>query len=61
MKTFSGKHSKKIDPRQAVREARKAAGRVFAPGEVELLYVREDGTEIHRLNPVTIPGYTYSF
>ena len=61
MKTFSGKHSKKTDPRQIVREARKAARPVFAPGEAELFYVREDGTEIHKLNPVSIPGYTYAF
>ena len=61
MKVFSGKHSKKIDPRQALREARKAARPVCGPGEAELLYVREDGSEVHRLNPVTIPGYTHSF
>lgn len=61
MKTFSGKRSKKIDPRQAVREARKAARPVFAPGEATLLYVQEDGSEIYVLNPVSIPGYTYSF
>ncbi len=61
MKAFSAKRSKKVDHRQAIREARKAARPVFAPGEAELLYVCEDGSEVHMLNPVSIPGYTYSF
>jgi hypothetical protein len=61
MKTFSPKHSKKADTRQAVREARKAARPVFEPGEAELYLVAEDGSKYYLLNPVTIPGYTYSF
>lgn len=61
MKVFSAKRFKKADSRQALREARKAARPVFAPGEAELYLVTEDGREYYRLNPVTIPGYTYSF
>ncbi len=61
MKTFSGKRSKKIDLRQAARETRKAARPVFAPGEAELDFIGPDGSEYYRLNPVSIPGYTYAF
>ena len=61
MKTFSPKRSKKFDARQAVREARKAARPVFEPGEAELYLVTKDGSECYLLNPITIPGYTYSF
>ena len=61
MKAFPEKRSKKINLRQAVREARKAARPVFAPGEAELYLKTEDGREYYRLNPVSIPGYTYSF
>ena len=39
----------------------KAARPAFAPGEAELYLVTEDGREYYRLNPVSIPGYTYSF
>jgi hypothetical protein len=61
MKKFSAKHSKRFDAKQAAREARKAARPVFAPGEAELYLKTEDGREYYRLNPVSIPGYTYSF
>ena len=61
MKTYSAKHSKKVDTRRAVREARKAARPVFAPGEAELDFIGPNGEEYYRLNPVSIPGYTYSF
>jgi hypothetical protein len=61
MKQFSAKRSKRLNPRQAVREARKAARPVFAPGEAELFLKTEDGREYYRLNPVSIPGYTYAF
>ena len=58
MKTSFVKRSKKPHPRQALREARKAARPVFAPGEAELYLVTEDGSEYYRLNSVSIPGYT---
>lgn len=61
MKAFSPKRSKKIDARRALREARKAARPVFAPGEAELDFIGPDGAKYYRLNPVSIPGYTYSF
>ena len=61
MKVSSAKRSKKADPRRAVREARKAARPVFAPGEAELDFIGADGSKYYRLNPVSIPGYTYSF
>lgn len=61
MKAFSAKHSKKVNTRQAVREAYKAARPVFAPGEAELDFIGPNGEEYYRLNPVSIPGYTYSF
>jgi hypothetical protein len=61
MKQFSAKRSKRLNPHQAVREARKAARPVFAPGEAELFLKTEDGREYYRLNPVSIPGYTYAF
>lgn len=61
MKAFSAKHSKKLNARPAVREARKAARPVFAPGEAELDFIGPNGEEYYRLNPVSIPGYTYSF
>ncbi|MGI4740986.1 MAG: hypothetical protein ACRYG7_37945 [Janthinobacterium lividum] len=61
MKTFSPKHSKKIDPRQAEREARKAANRAIAPERIAAVHVLSDGQEVIELKPVSIPGYTYSF
>ncbi|WP_375416744.1 hypothetical protein [uncultured Hymenobacter sp.] len=62
MKVSSAKRSKKKPhPRQAIRDARKAARPVFAPGEAELYLVTEDGREYYRLNHVSIPGYTYAF
>jgi hypothetical protein len=61
MKQFSAKRFKRLNPQQAVREARKAARPVFAPGEAELFLKTEDGREYYRLNPVSIPGYTYAF
>lgn len=61
MKASFVKRSKRANVRQAVREARKAARPVFAPGEAELDFIGPDGAEYYRLNPVTIPGYTYSF
>ena len=61
MKVSSAKRSKKVDPRQAIRDARKAARPVFAPGEAELDLIGTDGSEYYRLNHVTIPGYTHSF
>ena len=61
MQTSSAKRSEKPHPRRALREARKAARPAFAPGEAELYLVTEDGREYYRLNPVSIPGYTYSF
>ncbi len=61
MKASSLKRSKKFDARQAVREARKAARPVFAPGEATLDFIGPDGAKYYRLNPVSIPGYTYSF
>ena len=61
MKKFSAKRSKRLDLKQAAREARKAARPAFAPGEAELFLVTEDGREYYRLNPISIPGYTYAF
>lgn len=62
MKEYSTKHSKKVNPRQAVREARKRAQLVFKPGEAQLLFVTEAGHEVWALVPQPqIPGYTYSF
>ncbi len=62
MKEFSPKHSKKTDPRQAVREVRKAARKDFSFGEAKLLFVGEDGAEYHSIEPISqIPGYTYAF
>ncbi len=62
MKEYSTKHSKKLDLRQATREARKRAQPVFKPGEAELLYIDENGHEVWGLLPQPqIPGYTYSF
>ena len=61
MKTSFAKRSKKLHPRQAIRDARKAARPVFAPGEAELYLVTKDGGEYYRLNHVSIPGYTHSF
>ena len=61
MSTSSVKRSKKMDPRQAIREARKAARPVFAPGEAELAFIGADGSKYYRLNHITIPGYTHSF
>ena len=53
---------RRIDGRQAEREARKAANRQqFAPGEATLLYVDEQGQAVYEMHPVSIPGYTYSF
>ncbi len=61
MKASFLKRSKKANVRQAIREARKAARPVFAPGEVELDFIGPDGSKYYLLNPVSIPGYTYSF
>ncbi len=61
MKTFSPKHSKKIDPRQAVREARKAANGAITPERIAKIHVLSNGDELIQLKPVSIPGYTYSF
>ena len=58
----STKHSKKVDSRHAVREARERARPVFKPGEAELLYIASNGHEVWGLLPQPqIPGYTYSF
>ena len=61
MTAFSAKRSRKIDPRQAVREARKAANRVITPDRIAAVRVLDDGSELIELKPVSIPGYTYSF
>lgn len=62
MKEYSAKHSKRLDPRQAVREAKKRAQPVFKPGEAQLLFVTEAGHEVWELVPQPqIPGYTYAF
>ncbi|MDO7875162.1 hypothetical protein Q5H93_10500 [Hymenobacter sp. ASUV-10] len=62
MKAFSPKRSKKHDPRQVAREARKAARRESEPDNAELFLVREDGSKyyLHKPQP-QIPGYTYAF
>ena len=62
MKASFAKRSKKKHPNQEIREARKRARPVFAPGEARLAYVMEDGREVWELLPQPqIPGYTYSF
>ena len=61
MKEYSAKHFKKKLTLQSLRDARKAARPVFAPGEAELFLETESGTQYHRLTPVSIPGYTHSF
>ncbi len=61
MKTFSPKHSKKFDARQAEREARKAFNNRIKPEEVERVIVRANGEELLVMKPVRIPGYTYAF
>lgn len=61
MTAFSEKHSKKADSRQAARNIRKAASRDISPARVAAVHVLADGRELIELNPVSIPGYTYSF
>ena len=62
MKEFSPKHSKRIDPRQAEREVRKAARKDFSFGKTTLLFVGADGGEYYSIEPITpIPGYTPAF
>ena len=62
MKAFSPKHSKKVDPRQAERKARKAAnGRASLLDNAELSFIGPDGSKYYVHKPVTIPGYTHSF
>ncbi|MET4105900.1 hypothetical protein [Hymenobacter sp. UYP22] len=61
MTKYSAKHSKKVDPRQAEREARKARNRAIAPERIAKVHVLEDGGELLELKPVQIPGYTYAF
>ena len=62
MKISSAKRSKKKPhPRQAERDARKAARRVFAPGEAELDFIGPDGSEYYRLNHYSPRGNTYAF
>jgi hypothetical protein len=58
----STKDSKKLDARQAVREARKRAQPIFKPGEAELLCTCSEGHEVWRLLPQPqILDYTVSF
>lgn len=61
MTAFSAQRSNKTDPRQAVREARKAANRAITPDRIAAIHVLADGSELIELKPVSIPGYTYSF
>ncbi|GAB3638502.1 hypothetical protein GCM10027422_40920 [Hymenobacter arcticus] len=61
MTAFSAKRSKKADPRQAMRDARKAANREITPDRIAAVHILADGSELIELKPVAIPGYTYSF
>ncbi|WP_143163988.1 hypothetical protein [Hymenobacter daecheongensis] len=62
MKSSFKKTSKRNDPRQAEREARKRARPVFEPGKARLAFVTEAGHEVWELLPQPqIPGYTYAF
>lgn len=61
MKESSPKHSKRLDPKQAVREARKAANRRIKPEEIERVIVLSNGDEALVLKHIAIPGYTYAF
>lgn len=61
MTAFSAKRSKRADPRQATRDARKAASREIAPERIAAVHVLADGRELIELKPISIPGYTHSF
>lgn len=61
MTAFSEKSSKKKAARQAVRDARKLANRTIAPERIAAVHILADGRELIELQPVSIPGYTYSF
>ena len=62
MKEYSAKRSKRLDARQALRDARKRARPVFEPGTARLAFVTEAGHEVWELLPrPQIPGYTYAF
>ncbi len=61
MTAFSAKRSKRIAPRQATRDARKAANREIAPERIAAVHVLADGRELLELKPIIIPGYTHSF
>ncbi|MGI4873944.1 MAG: hypothetical protein ACRYFX_22520 [Janthinobacterium lividum] len=61
MSASFAKRSKKIDPRQAVREARKAAQGGITPDRIDAIHILADGSELIELKPVSIPGYTYAF
>ena len=62
MKAFSPKHSKKVDVRQAEREARKAAnGLASFLDKAELSFIGPDGSKYYTHKPVKVEGYTPSF
>ena len=61
MTKYSAKHSKRANPRQVAREARKACNQSIAPERIAQVHVLEDGRELLELKPVQIPGYTYAF
>lgn len=63
MKAFSPKYSKKPDPRQAEREARKAASRHAAfHRDYELSFISADGGKYYTPKPFKVPeGYTPAF